>query len=101
MPHALFLGSYLSTQDRVSTDVEVKSSSLPEPAPQRKIVTVKKMIGKLFSVTKTNHHDEIDLTTPYGLRHNNTMAFVKAHLNHGKWDIILSLLGFAVLINSA
>jgi metal iron transporter len=28
------------------------------------------------------------------------LAFIRAHLNHGIFDVVGSLLGFAVLINS-
>ena len=103
MPHALFLGSYLATQDRVSTGSTPDTPILPAPAPnpRSKDVSVKKVFHRLFAVSKTTCQDEIDLTTPYGKRDNNALPFIKAHLKHGVWDIVMSLLGFAVVINSA
>ncbi|ETW87567.1 Mn2+ and Fe2+ transporter of the NRAMP family [Heterobasidion irregulare TC 32-1] len=52
MPHAIFLGSFLATQDRVRPD-------------------------------------------------NNSLEFIQAHLGHGIVDMVMSLLGVAVPINSA
>ncbi|KDQ31564.1 hypothetical protein PLEOSDRAFT_24093 [Pleurotus ostreatus PC15] len=68
MPHSLFLGSALATQDRIS--------ALPPTQPEEKLV-------------KT-HADRL----------NRPLPFVTAHLKHGIFDIVASLLGFAVLINS-
>ncbi|ESK86095.1 transporter protein smf2 [Moniliophthora roreri MCA 2997] len=66
MPHSLFLGSALATQDRITPPSEY--------------------------ATNAKSHSE---------RNNNSLAFVKGHLYHGIVDVALSLLGFAVVINSA
>lgn len=103
MPHALYLGSYLATHDRVSTHSLSEPMSLPVPAaaPQSKIAMFRKAIRKLFSVSHRREVDGVDVTTPHGERDNNAIAFIRAHLKHGIWDIVMSLLGFAVVINSA
>ncbi|KLO20492.1 natural resistance-associated macrophage protein [Schizopora paradoxa] len=101
MPHALYLGSHMATQDRISmtpTPPELPAPSTGTSNGRRSFRTV---LRGLFSIRKTQHGDEVDVTTPYGERENNTLAFVKAHLTHGIADIVLSLLGFAVAINSA
>ena len=103
MPHALYLGSYLATQDRVSNHNISGPTSLPEPAPapRSRSATFSNAIRKLFSVKRATQDEGADLITPYGERENNALTFVNAHLKHGIWDIVMSLLGFAVVINSA
>lgn len=121
MPHSLFLGSALATQDRVSiketekqseiastdinslhyTDSEVTLTSTTKTPP----TTVRSMLHKLkrsfrttfrlvplreFANEPKNHKD----------RDNNSYGFVRAHIYHGMFDIVISLLGFAVLINA-
>ncbi|KAI5124421.1 hypothetical protein M0805_008305 [Coniferiporia weirii] len=104
MPHALYLGSYLATLDRVTTTPLARP--LPSPtsstAPSRR-ARVKNLIKSLFSAhrSKAGEDGKPDSWTPYGERENNALSFIKAHYTHGLWDIILSLLGFAVVINSA
>ena len=100
MPHALFLGSHLATQDRVSESPrQLGLPAAPVNAPRR---SLKALIYKLFRVTRLDvEENSIDLTTPYGERSNNTYSFIRGHLAHALADIIMSLLGFAVAINSA
>ncbi|KAL5495624.1 SMF1_2 [Sanghuangporus weigelae] len=106
MPHGLFLGSRLATQDRLSFG-KADSSSLPTPSSAQrstKLFSFKKTLKDLFSVRRVRRRgdaDQPDTWTPYGERKNNTIEFVQAHYKHGLWDLVLSLLGFAVLINSA
>ncbi|KAL5534599.1 hypothetical protein ACEPAG_1062 [Sanghuangporus baumii] len=106
MPHGLFLGSRLATQDRLSFG-KADSSSLPTPSSaQRSTVffSFKKTLKDLFSVRRVRRRgdtDQPDTWTPYGERKNNTIDFVRAHYKHGVWDLVVSLLGFAVVINSA
>ncbi|KAF8971905.1 natural resistance-associated macrophage protein-domain-containing protein [Flammula alnicola] len=64
MPHSLFLGSALATQDR-------------PPA-------------SAYSTAATRHSE----------RQNNSFEFIRAHIYHGTVDVVGSLLGFAVMINS-
>ncbi|KIJ45571.1 hypothetical protein M422DRAFT_227211 [Sphaerobolus stellatus SS14] len=100
MPHALFLGSSLGTLDRISSP----SPRLPgagESAISR-MRAIKKYIRSLFFWRSvTTDEDQPDRSTRHEFRQNNSYAFIKAHLNHGMVDIVLSLLGFAVPINSA
>ncbi|EJD04338.1 Nramp-domain-containing protein [Fomitiporia mediterranea MF3/22] len=106
MPHALYLGSHLATHDRVNSRPESRSG-LPPPSiqlPLTRGAIFKKAIKSLFAVRPVRRHggdDQLDTWTPYGERKNNTLAFVKAHYTHGIWDLVVNLLGFAVLINSA
>lgn len=100
MPHALFLGSHLATQDRISDaprDLDLPAA--PAHAPRR---SIKAIFCKLFRVSRLDIEDKgLDLSTPYGIRENNALSFIKGHLVHALADIICSLLGFAVAINSA
>ena len=98
MPHALYLGSHLATQDRVSSFSEPVGLPAPASNGQRSYM---RMMRRLFAVGRTTNHDERDVTTPYGDRENNSQSFIKAHLTHGIIDIVVCLLGFAVAINSA
>ncbi|KAL5535896.1 SMF1_2 [Sanghuangporus sanghuang] len=118
MPHGLFLGSSLATQNRVLefSDEETaseseKAESLPAPASSASDRKFR------FSSLKLNKHwlrsalqswriegsEEADLpddNAGHSGWMNNSLAFVRAHLTHGIVDIVLSLLGFAVVINS-
>ncbi|KAJ3894222.1 natural resistance-associated macrophage protein-domain-containing protein [Lentinula edodes] len=83
MPHSLFLGSALATQDRDSPP----ESQYPSFA----------------QVFRT--HPETTYGAKYNIRRhedweNNSFDFVKRHLYHGIVDMTGSLLGFAVVINS-
>ncbi|KAJ7269293.1 natural resistance-associated macrophage protein-domain-containing protein [Mycena haematopus] len=116
MPHSLFLGSALATQDRLTEETspvvepeplripaELKAADSREPVSQT--VHEKSMLNRLrefFKLmvrtpppnprsTRVKRHED---------RENNSLAFIRAHLNHGIVDVVGSLLGFAVLINS-
>ncbi|KAJ3548333.1 hypothetical protein NM688_g5311 [Phlebia brevispora] len=101
MPHALFLGSFLATQDRAGEF----TPTLPAPVqhsddssfPSR----LRMWLKSLFSVT---HAERIaasrDYRNKYG-RENRELGFIRAHLSHGLVDIVTSLMGVAVPINSA
>ncbi|EDR15358.1 putative transporter of the NRAMP family [Laccaria bicolor S238N-H82] len=65
MPHSLFLGSALATQDRI------------EFKPTNELIL-----------------------TPNQSKESQDTAFIHAHLWHGVVDMVVSLLGFAVIINS-
>ncbi|KAJ7665332.1 natural resistance-associated macrophage protein-domain-containing protein [Mycena polygramma] len=111
MPHSLFLGSALATQDRLTTENppsavkleplsvagsrETTSRTLYELSRLRQFV---EYLASLFrtpppsrSSTRVKSHAD---------RENNSFAFIRAHLNHAIVDVVGSLLGFAVLINS-
>ncbi|KAF8845347.1 Nramp-domain-containing protein [Paxillus ammoniavirescens] len=100
MPHALFLGSNLSTQDRVS--------SAPTDLPQHVIsqpfslqAKLRQLWRTMFHFSRTDHENLKDRTTRHLLRQNNIPEFIRAHLTHGTVDVVVSLLAVAVPINSA
>jgi hypothetical protein len=186
MPHALFLGSSLATQDRVSGSPLPTSFSFPfrsanHPSSNEPDTTLDKeqkiakkvaedlheqeeeqepprgsILGRIFYVRRLSRtpnqrnaglavekgksisHDgapipaststttsalptdaspsvaplDVDATapqgdakTPFWFTHkshtNNSLGFIKAHLNHAIVDIVMSLFGLAVVINSA
>jgi metal iron transporter len=100
MPHALFLGSNLATQDRVSQSPE----PLPPPVDTRRplfLQRLRRMWTGILYITRSQRDNFKDYTTRHEFRQNNSMEFIHAHLRHGTVDVILSLLGLAVPINSA
>lgn len=111
MPHSLFIGSALATQDRIEfreapkdeyfeDDAITTALCTTEPPPSRvQIVwrSIKKNVTRAFRrPPPSNSHR----ATRHSERQNNPFEFVKAHLYHGIVDVVASLLGFAVLINS-
>jgi metal iron transporter len=97
MPHGLFLGSALATQDRAS----VKPTAPPSPSSTR--VTSPKgfeFLGTLSRLLRPIHADTLEEFASHADRPNNSLAFVKAHLKHGIVDLVINLLGLAVIINS-
>ncbi|KAF8489582.1 natural resistance-associated macrophage protein [Gautieria morchelliformis] len=98
MPHALFLGSSLATLDRVSS----APTSLPGPPRTFTLSSTRSYIRSLFYMHRVAENDEgPDRQTRHDERLNNSLAFVSSHLRHGTVDIVMSLLGVAVPINSA
>ncbi|KAF9243857.1 natural resistance-associated macrophage protein-domain-containing protein [Melanogaster broomeanus] len=86
MPHALFLGSNLSTQDRVTS----APTDLPPPAMSQSFSLqskIRQLCRTMFYFSRTGHDDLKDRTTP--------------HLTHGTVDVVVSLLAVAVPINAA
>ncbi|TFY65925.1 hypothetical protein EVG20_g5164 [Dentipellis fragilis] len=109
MPHALFLGSFLSTQDRVST-APTASTPLPMPASStagtRGIKAMCKRAAawarSLFVVSRAERvAASRDHRNQYSRPDNNTVEFIRSHLGHSIFDIVASLLGVAVPINAA
>ncbi|KAL0573855.1 Manganese transporter smf1 [Marasmius crinis-equi] len=103
MPHSLFLGSALATQDRVQADGAVPHTPLsiaslyPSnwfsfPRLRESLSQALQKPPRKLSGTFAKRHSE---------RVNRPLEFVKAHLYHGIVDVALSLLGFAVVINSS
>ncbi|KAG8748869.1 hypothetical protein FRC12_013748, partial [Ceratobasidium sp. 428] len=67
------------------------------PPPQTEVVTtVGSAEDESKSVPQIQPQDE-----GYRGHHNNSLTFIRAHLGHAIVDIVMSLLGFAVSINSA
>ncbi|KDR85892.1 hypothetical protein GALMADRAFT_235029 [Galerina marginata CBS 339.88] len=123
MPHSLFLGSALATQDRISFHPDgsvetlgvppttkeseldesypTKPTSAPPPPPprtltQRVYASLKESLANAFRTPIAT----ATTATRHGERQNNSDEFVRAHVYHGTFDIVGSLLGFAVMINS-
>lgn len=114
MPHSIFLGSALATQDRVSTlavsafgdeaeklsppvtdDTKCENESALDTMVDRRRPWRRWMIAlfgyKASSSTGPRNHSEWE---------NNTLDFIRAHLRHAIVNIVTSLLGIAVVINS-
>ncbi|KAF7303025.1 hypothetical protein MKEN_01265500 [Mycena kentingensis (nom. inval.)] len=121
MPHSLFLGSTLATQRRV----EVEREAGPEPTPspvvgeenkraadeQNALPSVSRRSSSCSTLSKVGEYFVSSFRTPppsayatqvkrHADRENNSLRFIKKHLNHAIFDVVGSLLGFAVLINS-
>jgi metal iron transporter len=108
MPHSLFLGSALATQHRL-TSAAVKLELLsvvdsPETTlkPLPELSKVNRFMEFLASLLRTPPPSQSSTRVKsHADRENNPLAFIQAHLNHGTVDIVGSLLGFAVPINSS
>ncbi|KAL0952124.1 hypothetical protein HGRIS_008752 [Hohenbuehelia grisea] len=116
MPHSLFLGSALATQDRVAfraapapaaseklsssetLSSEDSSSRLTKSFPRHYLRRVWEYVAAWFRMPPRDK--TVSPPKSHAERENNSLPFVKAHLYHGIFDIVSSLLGFAVLINS-
>ncbi|OCH96686.1 natural resistance-associated macrophage protein [Obba rivulosa] len=103
MPHALFLGSFLSTQDRVSppTALPYPTSASGNAQPSDVWGRLRLWFKSLFAVTRAERNSAArDYRDKYG-HENKDLSFIRAHLAHGLVDVVSSLLGVAVPINSA
>lgn len=127
MPHSLYLGSALSTQDRISCREEtvndevltkvgeeyvensdekdkVEATEAAEEAPSRKtrlgsfVARTKESVLNQFRVPPRSPHSTV--VKSHAERENNPLDFVRSHLWHGVVDMVSSLLGFALVINS-
>ncbi|KAH8094741.1 Nramp-domain-containing protein [Cristinia sonorae] len=122
MPHSLFLGSALATQDRLSikmtekqtdtlttgvtsstytsdSQVTLSSATKTTTVEKRAIVNrVKRSFRAAFRIIPLREFAHDPKT--HKDRENNSYKFVRAHIYHGTFDIVFSLLGFAVLINA-
>lgn len=108
MPHSLFLGSTLATQDRIhfyeehfnKTNASSKhAEELPKPSFMRRFLDdCKESVLSAFRKPSPNLYAVA--ATQYSEHTNNSYEFVRAHIYHGTVDMIGSLLGFAVIINS-
>lgn len=108
MPHGLFLGSALATQDRLSVsspkaqngekefdDAPPRSSHF---GPSRVIVVLKESICALFR--KPSPSEYSTAANSHTDHENRPYAFVKAHVYHGTVDLVINLMFIAVAINS-
>lgn len=100
MPHSLFLGSALATQDRVSEPEKPKE--LPVVSVVKQQSQIQRFRASVVSLLTIRPLQENEKLRPqrYQDMENNTLAFVKAHIYHGVVDLVISLLGFAVVINA-
>jgi metal iron transporter len=100
MPHSILVGSALATQNRIAStpseeSVSHDASSTEAQSPLRRLQLY---ITSTLAVKRLDDHR--DRPQRHKDRENNTFAFIKGHLNHAIFDMVISLLGFAVLINS-
>ncbi|KAJ7789956.1 natural resistance-associated macrophage protein-domain-containing protein [Mycena olivaceomarginata] len=108
MPHSLFLGSALATQDRLAIEVppmvvklEPPSDAFDKEITSKTLTRLNRLIEFFVSLFRTPPPSQNSTQVKrHSDRENNSLAFIQAHLNHGIVDIVGSLLGFAVLINS-
>jgi len=101
MPHALFLGSSMATQDRISEAPQEALTTLP-PSQTTIKARIRRTILTLFRIDRAERETSTkDYRSKHGERENNSLTFIRQHLTHGLIDIIASLLAIAVPINSA
>ena len=115
MPHSLFLGSALATQDRISfrgpqdaegtpdtvSEKERDDDSLPvQNHPYEKVSYLRRLYGTFKKVILDAFLKPPANLYGYGERQKNSFEFVRAHIYYGMFDMVGSLLGFAVMINS-
>lgn len=103
MPHALFLGSFLATRNRLVDP----PATLPTPANGSTTASygilrkVRIWFKSFFEVSRLERKAASrDYRDKYG-RENNELSFIQAHLTHGLVDVLVSLFALAVPINSA
>ncbi|KIJ22188.1 hypothetical protein PAXINDRAFT_106082 [Paxillus involutus ATCC 200175] len=111
MPHSLFLGSHLATQDRVSKKpqktfsesslLQPQTSSGPTSTLLRRLhQSVTRHLRKLFIASPSDETSYPSDVFTHKDRKNNALGFVSSHIYHGMIDVVVSLMGFAVIINS-
>ena len=127
MPHSIFLGSHLATQDRISRgpdkltridstfsiDSDLTASPLSlslshHSSPpwyirvlsafRRKGREIKETLREVLKIEPASKY--ADEPKNHQEHENHSYAFVRAHMVHGMVDIAVSLLGIAVVINS-
>jgi metal iron transporter len=117
MPHSLFLGSHLATQDRLSKEPLVPVSpvsslsskvlerELTETTSRREHVqylgqVIWRKFRSLFVVSPSELEALNARPKSYKDRENHSLEFVRSHLYHGMVDMVSSLLSLAVVINA-
>ena len=115
MPHSIFLGSALATQDRLEgnygttdaerlrrTDTPDWGSAAPDSIIDRArpsfLLRLKENLLNQFRVSSID--EKPNEAKSHAEHENRGYAFVRAHIYHGMVDITVSLLGIAVVINS-
>lgn len=114
MPHSLFLGSHLATQDRLSKTPLAPVSSLSDKVREREPMrftsrsehlryfgrAIWQKCWSLFVIPRAELEALNARPKSHEHRENNALEFVQAHVYHGMVDMVSSLLGFAVIINA-
>lgn len=115
MPHSLFLGSALATQDRLAPTpppkllgaASAESLAPPNPAPRAPLAqrAWRALLAALAGSRANSTREEKEAQGRAAARThaewaNSPAPFVRAHLYHGIADMAVSLLGFAVIINA-
>ena len=118
MPHSLFLGSALATQDRISFRPDPKEDLDALPGTHNNTINKKDhtnddslrnqprgYLQRIYGRFKKFVLDAFIKPPPpanagNGERKNNSFEFVRAHIYYGMFDMVGSLFGFAVMINS-
>ena len=117
MPHSLFLGSHLATQDRVALEevhTRSETSSLDcsshkhddeDDGPASTRLTtfperLRERLGRTFNLRGSGNPKYPANVLAHRDRENNSLDFILAHIYHGMANMIFSLLGFAVIINA-
>lgn len=102
MPHALFLGSKLATIERTDVeeaekvkDAESAGMEMKPPSPRRQRTAAH---GPSLHMPQPTPFPSLPMMTSSGLR---SMRSIKVHLHHAQLDIAISLLSFALVVNSA
>lgn len=106
MPHGIFLGSHLATQDRIGSPLTHTDSSLSGDTVVLENPTWKdKVFGPLlkncreaFKILPGSHYAHVAKT--HAEHENPPYPFVHAHIRHGMIDLTVNLLGLAVIVNS-
>lgn len=116
MPHSLYLGSALAMQNRISpvpksthllttishesskSSIEMASLRVPLSRYQRVIHATQGFLVAPFRTPAPSAYSAH--AQRYEDRENNAFDFVSTHIYHGMVDMVVSLLGFAVIINS-
>jgi metal iron transporter len=113
MPHSLFLGSALATQDRTErqpdkrdeldlTPTESRKSDISTLASPSPFHILRSHVEESFKAffRKPSASDRATSATRHSEHENNSLSFVQAHIYHGIVDVVVCLLSFAILINS-
>ncbi|KAF9254239.1 natural resistance-associated macrophage protein [Marasmius fiardii PR-910] len=102
MPHSLFLGSALATQDRTPDSEQPESDATAVSASTRAGgILSRTLVFFIHAFKRPPPNTSSTSARRHSERENNSLQFVKAHMYHGIVDVSFSLLGFAVLINSS
>ncbi|TBU46166.1 natural resistance-associated macrophage protein [Dichomitus squalens] len=103
MPHSLFLGSALATQDRVhSSPAENSTLGTETSVSVRNARTMAKNFVKALRITfqVKRIEERPDEPKSHADWTNHPLSFIRQHLSHGIVDMVISLLGLAVVINA-